>query len=189
VAFATAAALVLADKFFGLSSGWMRFIKTQITLERALTEFRCDWVMLLSKLPAQSPPPDQILLLLQRVKDFSSLVYAQVQQETEAWILEFQSNLAELDKTARAQAEARKPGSIEVVVANAADFDGGVLALLDGAEEKKIVGGKGLFAVVTPGPHEVRVRGTKAGKTFEANEVIKVAPDAVAPATLTIPTT
>jgi hypothetical protein len=40
---ATAAACVGLDKFFGISSGWMRYISAALSLQKAQSEFRLDW--------------------------------------------------------------------------------------------------------------------------------------------------
>jgi hypothetical protein len=37
-----AGVIMLYDRTFGLSTGWMRFIETQMKLEKALIEFRLD---------------------------------------------------------------------------------------------------------------------------------------------------
>jgi len=188
VVFAIAAGFVLGDKLFGFSTGWIRFIKTQLTLESALAELRYDWLALFAKLSGDVPTQEQIQTLIQRLKAFVVFVHAQVQQETETWVLEFQSNLAELEKAAKVGAEATKPGSLQVTVPNAAEFDGGVTATLNGIEVKKVDGTRCLFLSVMPGQHQVLIRGTKAGKTLDASEIVKVTPDSMATVTVALPT-
>lgn len=43
VALGVAAALVLLDRFFGFSSGWMRYIATELNLRQLNQEFQLDW--------------------------------------------------------------------------------------------------------------------------------------------------
>jgi hypothetical protein len=174
VIFAIAAGCVLGDKLFGFSTGWIRFIKTQLILEGALIELRYDWLASYAKLSSDAPTQEQIETLIQRLKAFVVFVHTQVQQETEVWALEFQSSLADLEKAAKVGAEATKPGSLQVTVPNAADFDGGVTASLNGMEVKKVDGTRCLFLSVMPGQHQVLIKGTKGGKTFEALEIVKV---------------
>jgi conflict system pore-forming effector with SLATT domain len=188
VVFAVAAGCVLGDKLLGFSTGWIRFIKTQLVLEGALTELRYDWLALFSKLSGDAPTQEQIQTLIQRLRAFVVLVHTQVQQETEAWVLEFQSNLADLEKAAKVGAEATKPGSLQVTVPNAAEFDGGVTATLNGMEVKKVDGTRCLFLSVIPGQHQLLIKGTKAGKTLEASEIVKVSPDTMAAVTVALPT-
>lgn len=69
--FAAIAAGVLAyDKYFGLSTGWIRYIQTQLVLEGALDELGYDWVSFLAKLDAQNPSTDQIQTIIQRLRSF-----------------------------------------------------------------------------------------------------------------------
>ena len=186
VVFAIAAGFVLGDRLFGFSTGWIRFIKTQLVLEGALTELRYDWLALFSKLSGNAPTQDEIQTLIQRLKAFVVFVHTQVQQETEAWVLEFQSSLADLEKAAKVGAEATKPGSLQVTVPNAADFDGGVTASMNGMEVKKVDGTRCLFLSVMPGQHQVLIKGTRAGKTIEASEIVKVTPDTMATVTVAL---
>ena len=188
VVFAIAAGFVLGDKLFDFSTGWIRFIKAQLTLESALAELRYDWLALFVKFSGDVPTQEQIQALIQRLKAFVVFVHAQVQQETETWVLEFQRNLADLEKAAKVGAEATKPGSLQVTVPNAAEFDGGVTATLNGIEVKKVDGTRCLFLSVMPGQHQVLIMGTKAGKTLDASEIVKVAPDSMAAVTVALPT-
>src|ERR1035438_1700782 len=178
IAFAASAVCVAADKFYGLSSSWIRYMKTQMALEGALTDLRYDWIVLASKAAAE-PTGDQIQGMLQKMKDFIVLIRTQVQQETDAWALEFQSNLADLTNAVKAQRDAQKPGSAHVTVSNAKDFDGGVKVRLDQSEERTVEGGQCLFASVAPGPHEILVVGKKGDQSFKAATVVKVAPDSL----------
>jgi hypothetical protein len=187
IAFATAAACVAADKFYGFSSGWIRYMKTQLALEGALTDLRYDWIALVAKLPNQQATADQVQLMLQRLKDFVKFVRAQVEQETDAWVLEFQSNLADLAHTVKSKAEAVRPGSLQVTVSNAQDFDGGIKAILDHADERSIEGAQCLFSAIPPGAHEILVRGKKADRTFETATVVKIGPDSLASLNLAVP--
>jgi len=187
IAFATAAACVAADKFYGFSTGWIRYMKTQLALEGALTDLRYDWVVLASKLSNQQPTTDQCQLMLQRLKDFVAFVRAQVEQETDAWVLEFQSNLVDLANTVKSRVDAVKPGSLQVTVSNAKEFDGGIKAILDHADERNVEGAQCLFSAVPPGAHEVLVRAKKADKTFEIATVVKIGPDSLASLSLAMP--
>lgn len=156
VFFALAGVCIGFDKFFGYSSGWMRNIKTQLALEAALTELRYSWTIGMAKLTSPKLLSEQLEPMLQLLKDFTAKVNALVQQETETWVLEFQSSMAELDKAAKAQAEANKPGSIIVAVTKDAGYDPGITAYLDGVEAKKLEGSKCLFRLVSVGMHFVR---------------------------------
>jgi SMODS and SLOG-associating 2TM effector domain 2 len=187
IAFATAAACVAADKFFGLSTGWIRYMKTQLILEGAITNLRYDWIALLARVSNGSPTSDEIQTMLQKLKEFVTFVRTQIQLETDAWILEFQANLVDLSNTVKSRAEVTKPGSLQVTVPNAKEFDGGARALLDHSDERTIEGTQCLFTSVPPGSHEILVRGKKGGKPFEIASVVRVTPDSLVSINLTLP--
>lgn len=187
VAFALAAGCLAYDKYVGLSTGWIRYIKTQLVLEAGLDRLRLDWISLIAKVQANKPTPDQVQILLKRLQTFVRFVDAQVQQETDAWILEFQTSLAELAKAAQARADAQQPGQVLVTVSNAKDLDGGpVIASLDGMESKQAEGGQCMFFDVPPGDHQVRVTGAKGGRTHQDSQIVSVQPGGKSSVSLTL---
>ncbi|HEX6289964.1 MAG TPA: SLATT domain-containing protein [Herpetosiphonaceae bacterium] len=182
---ALAAALIGYDRYFGLSTAWMRFIVTQLSIERALKEFRYDWLILLVQ---QDSTEMNIPVLLQRAKDFTLQVENLVRQETDSWVLEFQSNIAQLEKVLKTEAEARKPGSIRVVVANGRDFDRVCIRMND-AQVKELVGvTEGIIDGVPPGRYEIVVVGKKGSAEPRAAKVVEVQADAMALVELALPT-
>lgn len=108
VAFALAAAFVGADKFFGLSSSWMRFMLAMLDLKRALKEFRLNWTMLTAELQGKPIATEQFRTSLQALQMFMSRTQDIIKQETQLWIAEFQQSTAELEKWAKAGVEKQK---------------------------------------------------------------------------------
>jgi len=184
-----AAACVGFDKFFGFSSGWMRYISTKITLERILSEFRLDWAMMVAKFGKKAPTEDQVQLMIQRVKEFLTAITTQVEQETQAWVLEFKTNLADIEKSAKEQGESTRPGAIDITVTNGLDAEGGFTVTLDGMDVKsKIKGTNYQLSYVPPGPHKVAASGSIKGEQREVSELVNVGPGEIAKATLVFPT-
>ena len=101
VFFGLAAAVFLFDKFFGLSSGWMRFMVTTLQLERALNEFQFDWV----DLNIRKASPQKFI---ERLKTFALLVNNLVQQETTQWVSEFMNNIEALDKLIKSRGDSKQ---------------------------------------------------------------------------------
>jgi hypothetical protein len=182
-----AAACVGLDKLFGYSSAWMRYMMSALVLQRALSEFRLDWAMMIAKLKGQSPTTDQIQLMLQRLKEFVVLVDTEVERETQTWIAEFQSNLAEIERTAKAQVETSRPGAIDITVTNGMDTADGVTISLDGMVVKTVRGTKYQIGYVPPGPHKVSVTGTIDGKPLDASELVNVPPGVIAKVAMALP--
>lgn len=187
VAIALAAALVLYDRFFGLSSGWMRYMVTELSLQRTLREFQYDWDILIAQQAQQRPPQDNTVALLQRLKDFSLQVETLVKQETDAWVTEFQTNLSELETMLKTEMEARTPGSVKLTVTNARDFER-VEISLDGVRVKELVGiTEGVLYSVPRGPREITAVGHKAGNQRKDSRVIEVEPNTMTSTELTLP--
>ncbi|HXQ39291.1 MAG TPA: SLATT domain-containing protein [Anaerolineales bacterium] len=182
-----AAASIAFDRFFGFSSGWMRYITTKMTLERMLSEFRFDWAMMVAKLGERSPTTDQVQLMIQRIKEFLVSVNSNVEQETQTWISEFKTNLAEIEKAATKQAEAARPGAIDITVTNGMDTEDGFTVTLDGMEVRKVRGTKYQIGYVPPGPHKIAVSGSIKGEQLDASELANVAPGEIANVTLALP--
>jgi len=102
---------IALDRFFGYSSGWMRYITTALALEKSLSEFRLEWTRHIARLrggPPAEPQLDQLILTCER---FSLAVRSQVEQETNAWVIEFQSNLSHLERELQCRADEARSGN------------------------------------------------------------------------------
>lgn len=182
-----AAACIGLDRFFGFSSAWMRYLSTKMIIERALSEFRIDWAMMVAKLAEKPPTPDQVQLMLQRIKDFVVGIDKYVEQETEEWITEFRTNLIEIEKSAKTLGEAARPGAIAVTVTNGMDTDNGFTVALDGVEVRTVNGTKYQIGYVPPGPHKIAISGEIKGEQLDASELVNVAAGAITNVTLALP--
>lgn len=97
-----AAGCVAFDRFFGFSTNWMRYMGTAIRIETVRVKFAFDWECLVAPLGADEPNPDEVRKLLELIQKFSLDIREAIEQETGAWISEFQTNLAQLDKETKA---------------------------------------------------------------------------------------
>jgi hypothetical protein len=97
-----AAGCVAFDRFFGFSSNWMRYIGAAMRIETARVRFAFDWEYLVAPLGANEPTPEEVRKLLEVIQKFSLDIREAIEQETGAWISEFQTNLAQLDKETKA---------------------------------------------------------------------------------------
>jgi hypothetical protein len=182
---AVAAGIIGFDRYFGLSTGWMRFIVTQLSLERSLQEFHYDWAMLLAQQQETSQKLNSTVLL-QRLKDFSLQVESLVKQETDAWVMEFQSNVAELETVLKTEAKTRKPGSIKVSVTNAKDFEKVTIRLNDSNIRELAGVSEGLIETVPPGRYEVTAVAKKNDKEYKDSKVVEVQPEAMTSVEITL---
>ncbi len=64
-----------------------------------------EWARNIAKLRGAPPNEQQLDQLIQTCETFSLAIKTQVEQETKAWVAEFQSNLAQLAKDLQAKAD------------------------------------------------------------------------------------
>jgi hypothetical protein len=100
---ALAAACVGFDKFFGFSSGWVRFMTTEMAIQQDLAEFQMDWMLLMAEMGEKQPSSDMIQKTLQRLKEFRLQIMSRISQEMQAWAGEFNSNLLQLERSVQAK--------------------------------------------------------------------------------------
>jgi hypothetical protein len=203
--FGLAAAFLALDKYFGYSTGWMRYMTTVMSLETALRNFRLDWARATSGL-AGAPPTGAVLeALLQKIQDFSVAARALVEKETQAWAMEFQTNMSQLEKEARAAvdsarasmeatqkesrtaADSTRSGAIDLTVGNVLDTDGGYDAFVDEVTRKTAVTSQTCAIMnVAPGLHELAVTASIEGRSVHASEIVNVAAGAVVKVSMTL---
>jgi hypothetical protein len=99
VLLAMAAACIGVDRFFGLSSGWMRAMTTAQALERRLEQLQYDWAAECARSAARTVDPKQVQNRLALLRVFSDDVAALLEQETASWVLEFQRSLLRLERS------------------------------------------------------------------------------------------
>lgn len=177
---AAAGGVALFDRFFGFSTAWMRYVAAMCALERVRELFRLEWVAL-SRPKAGAVPEDAQGRLLELAK--RSLIKAKelTERETEAWITEFKTNLAQLEKDLRSQVEAARPGAIDVRVKDGDKARHGFELRLDQLVVEHVTGSTASIANVTPGLHKVSVCANVDGITYLASQMVNVAPAEVLP--------
>ena len=191
--FGLAAAFLAFDKYFGYSTGWMRYITTAMSLETALRNFRLDWARTTSGL-AGAPPSGAVLeSLLQKIQDFCAAARTLVEKETQAWVMEFQTNLSQLEREAKAAmdsaraavetaqkeskvaSDSTRPGAIDLTVENVLDTDHGYNVAVDDEVQKSSVTSKTCAIMnVAPGLHELAVTATISGALAHASQIVNV---------------
>ncbi|MBB4080543.1 hypothetical protein GGR28_003177 [Lewinella aquimaris] len=187
IAIALSAGCIAVDRFFGFSSGWMRYMTTANMLTKLLQDYRLEWAMLKAKLVGKPPTDEQLLLYIQRIKEFIASVNVQVEQETSAWVTEFQTSLVDIEKSIKKTEETTKPGAIDITVTNGMEVDGGFTLFLDGMTIATVRGTKYQIGYVTPGPHKVAIVGRIGANELDASELVNVDPGIIAKVTLALP--
>ena len=121
ITFLAAAGLIqLADKIFGWSSGWMRYVTTVTAMESATTSFDIEWSKrLLSK---TTPPDNSDVQALFSIAEALERELDRLQaEETKGWITEFNAGLSQLDAAIKSQREdtQKQLDDLHTTVANA----------------------------------------------------------------------
>ncbi|MCO8274832.1 SLATT domain-containing protein [Actinoplanes sp. TRM 88003] len=103
VLLALAATCLGFDKFFGLSSGWLRDMQTAQALQQRLSTFYSDWIVIMAGRAHVEPADEQadaaaVLALSSFMRDVGNLVSG----ETSSWVTEFRAATKGLDKEAGA---------------------------------------------------------------------------------------
>ena len=97
---ASAAAIYGFDRFFGLSTGWMRYMSTALRLQERLATFQIEWMALEATRTTDPPGHADVQEALRLLATFLRQVHDIINNETSTWMAEFESALADLDRQA-----------------------------------------------------------------------------------------
>jgi hypothetical protein len=191
--FGLAAAFLAFDKYFGYSTGWMRYITAAMSLETALRNFRLDWAKTTAGLAGATPSGAVLETLLQKIQDFCVAARTLVEKETQAWVTEFQTNLSQLEKEAKAAmdsaraavetaqkevkaaSDSTRPGAVDLTVENVLDTDRGYSVCVDGQPRKSDVTSRTCAIMdVVPGLHELAVTAILSGIPAHDSRTVSV---------------
>ncbi|WP_170982786.1 SLATT domain-containing protein [Dyadobacter frigoris] len=99
-------ALLLADKYYGLSNSWVRFVLTGSDLKNMQDSFIENWeILYINNLPLT---PTNFNTLAKYIIDYKDLFNKNVKKETEEWAKEFQQSGKELMKELQTNMEDSK---------------------------------------------------------------------------------
>lgn len=174
VALGVAAACIALDKFFGSSTGWVRYITTAQNIQDDLYTFQLDWARSMSRLGGTAPTASQIDEFLQLAKSFIGSVMEAVTHETQQWVAEFQNNMAELERATKVQLESARPGSLTVTVDNADASDQPIRVDVDGVAYGTMMGKSWAIRQISPGTHTVAVSGRKGPDQLQSAGAVVV---------------
>ncbi len=106
-----AGGLIALDKYFGCSSGWIRFISAGLRLQEALTSFQIEWQAGVAawKNP-EAPDADEVQSMLARARGLLRQVDDVVVDETRIWAAEFSSILKTMEESTKALVGSVKTG-------------------------------------------------------------------------------
>lgn len=185
---AVAGALYGIDRTFGTSSGWLRFMEANLSLLRLLNTFQHKWVVLRCTYGRLTPEePTACQALAEALQTFSDQVDALVVEETQTWIRDFKTRIADFEKKLDEAREETKPSAIHIRIENALTFTKVDIALGDYPPLKQLKGTtETLLKHLPPDTYHVRASGERGGEIFQADTVATVTPGTTTQALLTL---
>ena len=90
-------ACLLINRAMGLSSGWIRYIRTSFILEKDLDAFQLDWAKALADMGGRPETPKQVDDLLDKLRSFVAKVNRVLLNEMDTWADQFNQDLALLE--------------------------------------------------------------------------------------------
>ncbi len=181
IVLALAGGLILFDKILGISSGWIRYIKTELKIRQALELFELDWEAQRASWLGNPPSSGQIASILQKATNFASELNNFISDETNAWIEEFQNSLKQIDdmvkiRSAEAQtrSDSEKPGLVNLTVTNGDQSNGGWKLLIDDNIVNTYNNKSAVLQSLKPGPHVIRIEGNISGKPVNSEKAFSI---------------
>lgn len=164
--------LLLIDKYLGVSSGYVRFYIAKLDIQKNTGEFESNWDIEMVK-ASEPMTVENILTLLNILKQFKQAVFTTIQVETGAWASEFQTQSGELyELFKQKQSEFAKPVDIMVDIENYDAYDDIEVGIDSNAFIKLNGDTSIIFRNVTIQPHAIRIKATNSERriiTFSKN--------------------
>lgn len=204
IALAVAGVVQLADRVFGWSSGWLRYISTVTAMENLTRKFQLEWGLYAVNLQRPAGIED-IRPLFELAQRFQLQLGELQATETDGWIAEFNTartmlsevikasreaadkSDAELRATARALEQSTAPGAIELTFTTSREPVPSLRVALDGGHAEVCKGLSWARLKVDPGHHHVVIQAVKDDLVLaEVTRVIELPAGGVARLTLPI---
>ena len=186
---ATGGLILLFDKYFGLSSGFVRFYIAEEDIRKSIADFELAWETEIARAEFSNYSIESIVNILAIAKVLRQSISNTIQLETSAWAAEFQAQIGELHELLKQKASdyKRQLGSASVKIENYEGY-GDIELILDEAVIKKLAGAtSSIIRDVTLGVHQIQVRATKKGNPISFSQNFEVATDKTTEVTITLP--
>ncbi|MFL5313238.1 MAG: SLATT domain-containing protein [Myxococcales bacterium] len=177
---AIAVGCVALDKFFGFSSGWIRYMSAMLELQDKIESFEFAWARERVKRAASSATAESQAADLDMIAAFVASISRAIRTETEAWAAEFKTVLAGQETALEAQRNAtsivaRRRGALKVLAGNVDALDGQQWQIrLDDDPAEPISGQVAAINDVEEGIHRIRATAKKGGSEVRAEDVVNI---------------
>jgi hypothetical protein len=180
-----AATLIGLDRFYGTTSGWVRYVLAAQQINQALEEFEIEFETQRSGWAKPDPSPEQLAAAMALSRNFLLRVNEVLQDETKAWASDFAAALKEVDEQIKVARDSNRQGAIQVVVTNGDQCPRAwKLTVGNRVSEDRV--GKQASTQVMPGTYVVRAAGEINNKPVQAEKAVQVKPGEVQSVELTL---
>jgi hypothetical protein len=157
---ALAGALVLADRYLGCSSSWMRYMTTQMALQRCLERFQLNWAIwrIQNGRAQDALGADQVSRALHLLSDFQDEVSELVDQEFKAWISDFKEQLSSLQNSTAKGKDEDQTGTLIVSLDTPAEHKGLRQISVDNQPHAQGQDNTFVLSGLSPGQHLVQAQ-------------------------------
>jgi hypothetical protein len=168
-----AAALLALDRFYGTTSGWVRYVLSAQQLTEALDDFQLAFEAQRLSWGKPEPTPEQALAALAVIQKFLKQVDGIVSDETKTWAAEFTEVVKQLDEQMKLASQAKRQSAIQLTVTNG-DQCKPTWKLHVGGRVPEDRVGKEASVEVPGGLYVVRITGEISGKPVQAEKAVNV---------------
>ena len=174
VAFGTAA--LGLDKYFGFSSGWIRYVTSALGVKGWLIEFKFDWelnrAMMISSDKTFSE--QELQSMITKCSAFALKISNAIQEETKQWAQEFQTSLGTLGEALQQRASVNQPSGVIITLENGDKCKDGWDVQVNSRKLGKHYGKTGVLNDLYPGLYQVVVSGRIDKKDLHAETALKI---------------
>ena len=204
-ALAFAGLMQVADRVFGWSSGWLRYMTTATAMENLTRKFELDWASYTLEKGGSLGNQD-IKPLFDLAKGLEDGLSKMQSDETDKWVADFNSGMALLGELIKSQREAgekavevahaaqakaaeerekaRQTGSVELTLVHQA-VPVAIKIALDDETAQEFVGSSWARSGLTPGQHIISVM-TTSPPSQTIQKIVEVPPAGVARAEINL---
>jgi hypothetical protein len=174
VALAIAGLLVLLDRFWGFTSAWVRFMRSQQDLSETLRRFQFEWEENKVEWENGQPTIVQAKAMIANCKTFVMEVHRIVRRETNLWASEFQNAVAIVDQSAKIAEHGESPGTVTLQVTNGDACQNGWTVKIDDIIEGTYFGKTAVLSKIRPSHRKIRVSGIVNGVERQVDKSVSV---------------
>ena len=106
--------ILLSDRLFGHTDGWMRYTMAEIQIERTLSEYHGQWLILLSKIDVTNLNQEQRAQLIDIISKLDMSVKDIIKSETSNWRELLTTNLQDFQTKTDARVQTSRVELLEV---------------------------------------------------------------------------